>query len=178
MQQFAQALEFANQVLDLRERGARDALDQRGDAVDGCIGIDRGLGRGSRIGTAQIRDIITDEIANAGLDFGDRSQIRIQLDLSSISLVRTNHIHRPFPHFAFKRARCPRTTNFSKPMSAAKLGRTAAKPRRRFDHSWRAAAILWAYQLRLKPAEMLLLVPPCAVSPIAPDTERASVSFC
>ena len=35
MQQVAQAFEFGNQVLDFRERGAGDALDQRVDVVDG-----------------------------------------------------------------------------------------------------------------------------------------------
>ena len=43
MQQVAQAFEFGNQVLDFRERGAGDALDQRVDVVDGgfVVGLER-----------------------------------------------------------------------------------------------------------------------------------------
>ena len=100
MQQLTQVLELPNQVLDLRQRGAGDALDQRGDAVDRGIGINCGLCRGGRIGAAQIGNIIADEITNAGLDLGDRSEIRNQLGFSSFNLVRTNNIHRLFPHFA------------------------------------------------------------------------------
>ena len=38
MQQVAQAFEFRDQLLDFRERGSGDALDQRVDVVDGGLG--------------------------------------------------------------------------------------------------------------------------------------------
>ena len=54
MQQVAQAFEFGNQVLDFRQRGSGDALDQRVDVVDGGFGAGverrgvRGAPRGRR----------------------------------------------------------------------------------------------------------------------------------
>jgi hypothetical protein len=39
MQQIAQAFKFADQIFDLGERRAGDALDQRIDTVDGGLGI-------------------------------------------------------------------------------------------------------------------------------------------
>src|SRR5579872_5156999 len=56
--------------------------------------------------------------------------------------------------------------------------------RQSFDDSGRLPYLLmvtnstYSYQLRLKPAEMLLLVTPCAVSPMVPEMLTPSESFC
>src|SRR5207237_7314069 len=80
VKQVAQAFEFGNQLLDFRKRGAGDALDQRIDVVDGgfSIGVER-RGVRSQRRAAQIGNVVANEIADAGFDFGYGGEIVVDL---------------------------------------------------------------------------------------------------
>lgn len=81
VQQVAQAFELRNQLFNFRKRGPGDALDQRVDVVDGRLGVrfERSRFRAGLERAAQMGDIVAHEVADAGLDFRDRSEIAVDI---------------------------------------------------------------------------------------------------
>src|SRR6516225_11869452 len=98
MQKLPQTFELGNQVVDLRKRGSRNALDQRVDVVDDGFRALLGGAIHARGGTAQIGNVVANEIADAGFEL--RSCNKIIVFVGVFNFFRTKDTHRLFPCFA------------------------------------------------------------------------------